>query len=106
MIIWGTRGETKALGKVGLQVCEICQREQPFNVMLQYRFAHLYFIFAWVTSKQYFLVCEVCQGGWELDPQQVEANLPRHPIPFYQRYGWSFLVALVVLFALSVALQD
>ncbi|MBS1808749.1 MAG: hypothetical protein JST84_11200 [Acidobacteria bacterium] len=105
MIIWGMDSDVKHISGAGLNHCETCERKRPFNVILQYRFAYLYYIFAWVTSKQYFLTCEVCQRGWKLNQKTVEANLEQNPIPFLHRYGWSFLVGLVALFVISTLIH-
>ena len=31
--------------------------ERPFKVLLQYKYAHLYYL-RWVTKKAYFLACD------------------------------------------------
>lgn len=101
MIIWGSGGGGADLGQVELRHCETCEKERPFKLLLQYRYAHLYYL-RWVTEKHYHLACDVCRRGWELKTADVEQKLEKNPIPFMTRYGWAFLVggiAVVVLMA-------
>jgi hypothetical protein len=106
-IVWGTGGD-----KVYLEVspqkkfCPCCEQERYYHTSLHYRYAHLYWLFQWITEKHYYHLCEVCQRGWELDLQEGEAlekALPNNPIPFIARFGWAFLIVPVVLiFAVGI----
>jgi hypothetical protein len=101
MIIWGSGGGGADLGQVELRHCQTCEKDRPFKLFLQYRYAHLYYL-KWVTKKEYLLACDVCRRGWGLKSDEVEAKLEKNPIPFMTRYGWTFLVgglALVFLIA-------
>ena len=93
VIIWGSGNGGADLGVVENRACATCEKERPFKVLLQYRYAHLYYL-RWVTKKVYYLACEVCHRGVELDAKSVEAKLKTHPIPFMTRYGWTFLLAI------------
>src|SRR5688572_22036918 len=79
MIIWGSGGKTVDMGVVENKRCETCEKERPFKLMLGYRYAHLYYIFSWVTKKQYMLLCDVCQRGWELKTAEIERSLAKNP---------------------------
>ena len=106
MIIWGSGGGGADLGVAEHRDCATCEKERPFKVLLQYRYAHLYYL-RWVTKKAYYLACEVCQRGVALDTRAVEAKLEKHPIPFMTRYGWTFLIgipAAIFLPALLISL--
>lgn len=96
MIIWGSGGGGADLGVAEHKECATCEKERPFKVLLQYKYAHLYYL-RWVTSKTYHLACDVCHRGWELKAKDVEPTLKENPIPFMTRYGWTFLVGFVVL---------
>jgi hypothetical protein len=100
MIIWGSRGQNVVLGVREHRDCEKCQTNRPFRLMLQYRYGHLYYVFRWVTQKQYFLACDVCKRGWKLDTKKVESDLKANPIPFGDRYGWAALLVIVALIAI------
>ena len=65
MIIWGSGGGSADLGVAEHRACPTCEKERPFKVLLQYKYAHLYYL-RWVTKKAYFLACDVCHRVfWE-----------------------------------------
>ena len=103
MIIWGSGNGGADLGVAEHRACATCEKERPFKVLLQYKYAHLYYL-RWVTKKVYYLACDVCHRGAELDARSVEAKLQKHPIPFMTRYGWAFLVAIPAMLFLSTAI--
>jgi hypothetical protein len=77
--------------------CERCEKDRPFNVIVQYGFWALYGVFGFVTRKEeYFLVCDMCDLGWEIERSKIEPDLKTTPIPFMMRYG---LLALAVTVA-------
>lgn len=101
MIIWGSGGNVVNLGQVEPRRCETCERDRPFNLILRYRYAHLYYLFGWVTEKKYLFLCDICSRGWELDDKKIEATLQKVPIPFLHRFGGLAglaVVACVILF--------
>jgi hypothetical protein len=100
MIIWGSGGNVVPLGRHETRHCETCEKERLFNLVLRYRYWHLYWIFALVTQKKYLLVCEICQRGWELPSRTVEEAIGRVPIPFMRRYGFVALVLVIAVCAL------
>ena len=104
MIIWGSGGGGGDLGQVEERSCQTCEKERPFKLFLQYRYAHLYYL-RWVTEKKYHLACDVCMRGFELKSKDVEANLKKNPIPFMTRNGWIFL-AVPIIFVLLAVLFD
>lgn len=74
--------------------------------MLQYTVRHIWYVFKWVTGKQYAVVCDVCQRGDKLDAKVVEAKLTKSPIPFGTRWGWAFLAGMIAIAAVFGALDD
>lgn len=95
MIIWGSRGGVVDLGPVGARNCLTCEKERNYRLTLQYRYGHLYYIFGFVTKKQYICACEVCKRGNLVDAKEVEPKLTKNPIPFIHRLGWTILVGLI-----------
>ena len=87
MIIWGSGGKSVALGSPEYRRCETCERDRQFNVVLHYRYFHLYWILRAVTEKKYYLLCEACSRGWELDKQLGEGRFSASAIPFMDRFG-------------------
>lgn len=106
MIVWGKKGQVVNLGSQGDKHCPVCERERPFHLMLQYTVHHVWYVFRWVSGKQYGAVCEVCQRGDKLDAKDVESRLKKSPIPFGARWGWAFLAGLVAIVAVFGALED
>lgn len=102
MIVWGSGGDVVNCGAVRLQHCETCEKERQFNLVLQYRYWGVYWIFNFITEKQYLLLCDVCNRGWELDSSEVESNLNEVPIPFLHRYGcFTILGGIAVIWILG-----
>jgi hypothetical protein len=99
MFIWGHGTKTMNLGSVGVESCATCERPRNFNLILQYRYFHAYWIFKAVTKKSYLKLCEICSRGWELDEKKVASVLQRAPsIPFMDRFGC--LIAFLIVAAL------
>src|SRR5262245_45455898 len=96
MIIWGSGGAGADLGHVENRQCPTCEKERSFKLLLNYRYAHLYYL-RWVTQKKYHLACDVCHRGWELPAKDIEPTLKANPIPFMTRFGWTFLVGLIAI---------
>lgn len=103
MIVWGSGGDTVLCGTLGHELCPVCERERPQDLLLSYRYWGLYWVFNMVTKKEYYIACRVCQHGAALDTKLVERDLvTRSPIPFTRRFGLALLAGgftLVTLFA-------
>jgi hypothetical protein len=106
MIVWGKKGHVAGLGSQGSRYCPTCEKERPFQLSLQYTVHHIWYVFRWVTGKQYGTVCEVCQRGERLDAKAVESKLTTSPIPFGARWSWAFLAGLIALAAVFGAIED
>ena len=87
MIIFGSGGQALSLGAADSRRCEVCEQTRPFSLLLQYRYFHVYYLFRAVVEKQYLLLCDTCNRGWQLDKNQVEARMEKSPIPFMHRFG-------------------
>lgn len=97
MIIWGSGGKVVELGSAGTAQCPTCEQPRAFRDVLAYRYAHVWYLFSWVTRKQYMTVCSTCSHGVEHDSKAFEAKLDKSPIPFYRRYGGLVLLGLIAL---------
>ncbi|WP_028104324.1 hypothetical protein [Pseudoduganella violaceinigra] len=95
MIIWGSKGEAVVLDAHEHKHCPTCEKERKFLLQLQYKVSHIWYIFKWVSSKQYVRVCEICLRGDRLVAKSVEERFGKPPIPFMSRWSWVFLAALV-----------
>jgi|SRR5437773_10598507 hypothetical protein len=105
MIVWGSAGDVVNLGPHESKLCETCGTQRPFNMILQYRYGGLYWVFNFVMQRKYLLACDVCKRGWELDERKAEAALKTKPhIPFMRRFGLLALVGVAVVFLFIGAL--
>jgi len=98
MIFFGSGGKATDLGVVETRKCSTCEKDRPFKLIVEYRYAHIYWL-KWVTQKAYRLACDVCRRGWVLKDAQakeIERTFTTHPIPFMHRFGWTFLIAGVL----------
>lgn len=106
MLVFGTKSDTVRLSQVEPRHCQTCERERPFSLVLHYTYEHLWFIFAYVSKKQYMLLCDYCSQGQELEADQVEEQLGRVPIPFMHRFGCVVLLFLIGLMTLYFVLFE
>jgi len=104
MIVWGSGGDRVNLGQVDTRACATCEKDRPFYLFLTYRYWGLYWVFNVVTEKTYFLACEICQRGWELESHKVEATVKSVPIPFMRRWGLAVLGGLIAAVVLLTQL--
>src|SRR5437870_8562863 len=95
MIVWGWGGDVLKVGVLGTRRCETCEKDRPFNAMLRYRYWGLYWVFNFVTKKQYVLACDVCGRGWEVEASKIERHFKSVPIPFTRRYGFLTLIGII-----------
>jgi hypothetical protein len=97
MVVWGTDGRKVSLGRLEERPCQTCGKNQPFELTLAYRFFHVYWFFRWVTNREYWLACQVCQHGWTVETQETETALGASPIPRWDRYGLGALGAFLAV---------
>lgn len=103
MVLYPSAGPSREcdLGSVHPQDCEVCQREQPFHLVLSYRSERVWMVFGNLRGRSYLLVCDVCKTAYRV-PRAAAlqlAKLDREPIPFMQRYGCLLLWLVVLLMA-------
>ena len=106
MIVWGSKGEVAVLEAEEHKHCPVCEKERKFLVQLHYKVSHIWYIFKWISAKQYVKVCEVCQRGEKLVTKAVEQRLGKPPIPFMSQWGWAFLLALVVVIGVFGSIES
>lgn len=96
MFVWGSKGGVADLGPQESRQCPVCERGRSFRLMLQYKVSHVWYVFKWVSEKQYAVVCDVCHRGERLATQAVEAKLGKPRIPKTSSKAWMFVVAVLV----------
>jgi hypothetical protein len=104
LLIWGWRAKWLPLGLSQTLDCVTCERPRPFQLVLQYRIFHLYWIIRAVTSRRYVRMCTVCSRGPEVDRAYAESGLGGDPVPVGDRYGLLAAGVLVGFVALAAAL--
>ncbi|AKO05729.1 hypothetical protein ACU16_18065 [Xanthomonas oryzae pv. oryzicola] len=97
MIIWGSGGDVLALGAADSAPCDQCAQQRSFRHVLRYRYAHLWYLFSWVTKKQSLRVCDGCNHTTALDTKTSEAGRGKPPIPAYRRFGGPVLLGLIAV---------
>jgi hypothetical protein len=105
VLVWGSKSGVMDLGPQGSKPCPVCERERGFRLMLQYKVSHLWYVFKWLSDKQYGLVCEVCNRGDKLATQAVEAKLGKPKIPASSSKAWIFVVAVLAGMVILAAIQ-
>jgi hypothetical protein len=89
MIVWGSGGGSAVAGDGGMLNCPICNCAQRFDIVVNYRYAHVWYIISWVTKREYSLVCSHCHNGMPATKEQYAGRLSdKDPIPFMRRRGW------------------
>lgn len=95
MLIWGSGGKTVELGNAMSAHCAVCEKERTFKDVLAYRYAHIWYLFRWVTKKSYYTVCEICGRGKEHVSKAYESAHGKSAIPAFDRFGGWLLAALI-----------
>jgi hypothetical protein len=106
MIIWGSGGGVCIAGDAGTRDCPVCQSAQRFDLTVSYRYAHIWYAFSWVTSRQYQAVCSRCHNGVVLTKQEFQSRVSKDPIPAMRRRGWLLIPAIVGLVIVVGAFQE
>ncbi|PPV08572.1 hypothetical protein XbrCFBP1976_02145 [Xanthomonas bromi] len=100
MIIRGSGGDLIALGAADNAHCDQCAQQRSFRNVLHYRYAHLWYLFGWVTKKRYLRVCDGCNHTTVLETKTFEASRGKPPIPAYRRFGGMVLLGLIAVVAI------
>lgn len=67
MIFYGWGKDLKQIAYVGIEKCRNCKNFGHFWLCENSSYASLYFVTVARWSKKYFLMCELCQRGFEID---------------------------------------
>lgn len=106
MLIWGSRSESKDLGQAETKPCPTCERDRPFHLHVQYRLHHVWYLFKWVTGRQYLRLCEVCHRGTEVPAASLAPAVTKTAVPLYHRFSWALPVPLVAIGVVFGILDD
>lgn len=93
--IWGTGGGRSDEGNIGIHQCEVCNNQAQFNAAVYYRYFHFWYIFSFLTSRQYIYECSHCSNGYSIKAAEFKKNFPKNHIPFFRKFSW--LICLVII---------
>jgi len=103
--IWGSGGDQAVVANAGSRPCAICNSLQPFNLVVNYRYWHFWYVLSFVTRRRYEFSCTRCGNGVVAQPAEYRSLLGKDPIPFMRRRGW-MLPALVLAPALAFGMYE
>ena len=106
MLIWGVQPKSAVVAHADEQYCTTCGGERPFSVYLDYTVRHLYYVLRIITGKTYTLACATCGQGDTIDAKQVESTLTKSPIGWFDRFGWTVGVGVILAGIVGIALLD
>ena len=75
MIIVGWGKKVKVLGEVRERACINCGNYCRWQVVQTYSYASLYFIPLGKLRRAYFLICPICQHGYQLTDESQARDL-------------------------------
>lgn len=101
MLIFGSGTDTINVRDEGKTTCPVCECKRRFSLVLNYGYGHIYYVFGFVSFRNYYITCNVCGRGEEINRTDIDPPLERDPIPFMRRHG---LVLIPVIFCHIVAL--
>lgn len=105
MLIWGKGEDSSILGELGERHCPVCEKRGPFQAVLQYTYRHIWYLFSWVSGRQYFAVCGNCGNGVPMDKGEVREKFQKDGIPFFRKNGWIFALVLMAA-VVGIAMHD
>lgn len=109
MLIWGSGGKTVELGNETIADCPTCEKPRKFRDVLTYRYAHIWYLFRWVTKRAYHKSCEICGRGNQYDTKAYESQHGKGAVPAFYRFGlWALLglAAAFIAFVVVVGTQS
>lgn len=92
-MILGSGGAIIRIGETHSQPCVTCGHTRPFQLVVSYRYGHIFFLFGFILEKSCIDACTICNRGKPLPFGEAVGRFGRNPIPLYRRQGWLWLAA-------------
>ena len=89
LYIWGSGGDRVVAASAGSRECAVCNSVQPFELVVDYRYFHVWYLLSWVTSRKHAFACTRCGNGTPAERAEYAPLLQKDPIPFLRRRGWT-----------------
>lgn len=107
LYIWGSGGDRAVAAAAGSRACAICNTVQPFELVVDYRWFHVWYLLSWVTSRKYAFACTRCGNAVKAERAEYTPLLGKDPIPFLRRRGWTLpLLAAAPTLAFAYVASD
>lgn len=108
LLHYGTGGGESELGAFDALPCPQCGGTARTTALVQYGYFHLWYLFSFLTDRNYMLRCESCRA--ERHPseetiRELKERFPRDHIPFVYKNGALLCLRVLsaVLFLMSLA---
>lgn len=102
MIVYGWGGGESVLGEVGTHDCPACKQHGSFSARVGYRYFHIWYLFSFLTGRDYYIQCDNCQNAAKVDKATIKKQFPKDNIPFIRKRGWMIIaIPLAVLFCVG-----
>lgn len=96
-IIWGSKGNMLTIYNCGKQKCLHCNNEVDFFLILVYRYGHIFWLPLFVTTRQYYMICSICENGYPIDNKEID-KIIKPPIPWLHRHGWTIPIMIIGIY--------
>lgn len=96
MLVWGSGGGHAQIAEAGTGLCANCNAVRPFSFGVNYRYAHIWYIFKWITSRSYVRLCSVCEKGSKVTKAEALAGGVEPKLPGLPRWVWVAIAALII----------
>ena len=97
MFIWGSGGGHAVIGDAGAAQCSNCNSVRAFKYGVNYRYAHIWYLFKWITKRTYVRLCSVCDRGADVPKAEALAGGRKDAIPLSYRFGGYLLLAAIAV---------
>lgn len=103
LIIFGNGSGESVLGLQDTEsICESCGSSSKHTANVFYRYAHIFYLMSFVTSREYTDVCPACDHATSLDKAAVKGKF-KDTVPFIRKNGWMLCILAFAAFgALSL----
>ncbi len=103
ILVWGSGEGRSVMGDMPATKCATCGQMSPRTAVVLFKYFHLWYLFSFLTGRDYMTICNSCGGVAELDKAEADANFPSDNIPFLRKRGWMLFVGAILAIVFFVA---
>jgi len=104
MLVWGSGSGYAPIGAAGAGHCANCNAVRAFNYGVNYRYAHVWYVFKWITRRAYVRLCSICDKGTDVTKAEALAGGQLPKLPGLPRWAWGIVAALIAGVAITAYL--